>query len=131
VGNRAVITSYPYDADNVGVYVHWNGGRSSVEGFCLACKELGYRDPESDPAYGLARLTQAIGLFFGGELSLGIGIVEHMDASDNGVWVINSAWEIADVVGGNPGDVSDVARSREIADAIIARTRAAAKEGVA
>jgi len=44
MGNRAVITTAPYSTSNVGIYVHWNGGRASVEGFLKACRELGYRN---------------------------------------------------------------------------------------
>ncbi len=32
MGNRATITAAPFDRKNVAIYVHWNGGRASVEG---------------------------------------------------------------------------------------------------
>ena len=95
MGNRAIITTAPYDEDNVGIYCHWNGGQESIEGFVRAAKDLGYRDPSSDPEYGLARLTQAIGVFFGGELSLGIGICKNLDDSDQGTWLLGPGWEIS------------------------------------
>ncbi len=97
MGNRAVITTAPYDESNVGIYVHWNGGRASIEGFLQACKELGYRDPTSD-SYGMARLTQAIGNYFGGELSLGVDICERLDTDngDNGTYLIGEGWKIVD-----------------------------------
>ena len=57
MGNRAVITN---KAKNFGIYVHWNGGRDSIEGFLEAARRLKYRTPEEDASYAFARLTGAI-----------------------------------------------------------------------
>ena len=101
MGNRAIITSYPFDASNVGVYVHWNGGLASIEGFCQACRELGFRDPQGDSSYGLARLTQAIATFFGRDgLSVGIGRVDELD-TENGIYVIGRDWQVVERRGGS------------------------------
>ena len=56
MGNRAVITTQEYltNPDTIGVYLHWNGGRDSVQAFLLYCKLKGYRPPETD-CYGWAR----------------------------------------------------------------------------
>lgn len=91
MGNRAVITTQDKD---LGVYVHWNGGRSSVEGFLLYCKLKGYRCPEND-CYGWARLCQVIGNFFGGECSVGIDKYDRLDTDngDNGTYIIKD-WQI-------------------------------------
>lgn len=92
MGNRAVITT---KKKKIGVYLHWNGGRDSVEGFLAYCKKAGYRTPESD-CYGWARLCQVIGNYFGGALSLGIDRFEALEKSadfDNGVYIIEG-WEI-------------------------------------
>ena len=45
MGNRAIITSTKKD---LAVYVHWNGGRDSVEAFLTYCKLRGFRAPETD-----------------------------------------------------------------------------------
>lgn len=72
MGNRAVITTREnFNNDGVGVYLHWNGGRDSVQAFLTYCKMKGYREPTSDN-YGWARLCQAIGNFFGGDFLLGL-----------------------------------------------------------
>ena len=91
--NRAVITTRNKD---LGVYLHWNGGRDSVEAFLKYCKLKGYRPPELD-CYGWARLCQVIGNYFGGELSLGIDKYEKLDRDngDYGVYVIEN-WKIVD-----------------------------------
>lgn len=98
MGNRAVITTSdniePATSDKVGVYLHWNGGRDSVEAFLMYCKLQGYRTPESD-SYGWARLCQITGNYFGGGTSLGIDSTKNLDCDnyDNGVYLIEN-WEI-------------------------------------
>ena len=93
MGNRAVITTKD---KKIGVYLHWNGGRDSVEAFLKYCELKGYRAPESD-CYGWARLCQVIGNFFGGSLSIGIDQYDRLDKDngDNGVYVIEN-WKIVD-----------------------------------
>ena len=100
MGNRAVITtskSINVNVSNdIGVYLHWNGGRDSVEAFLTYCKIKGYRPPEYDN-YGWARLCQVIGNFFGGELSVGIDRCSKLDCDngDNGTYIIKG-WDIVD-----------------------------------
>lgn len=97
MGNRAVITTKEnFENDGVGIYLHWNGGRDSVEPFLAYCKLKEYRSPDVDN-YGWARMCQVIGNFFGGTLSLGIDKVSKLDCDnyDNGVYIIKN-WEIVD-----------------------------------
>lgn len=91
--NRACITT---NDKRMGVYLHWNGGRDSVEAFLKYCELQGYRAP-SDDCYGWARLCQVIGNFFGGGLSVGIDTYDRMDTDngDNGVYIIEG-WKIVD-----------------------------------
>lgn len=90
MGNRAVITT---KEKKLGVYLHWNGGRDSVEGFLAYCKKQEFRAPPDD--YGWARLCQVIGNYFGGGLSVGVNLYEKLDTNnyDNGVYIIEN-WEI-------------------------------------
>lgn len=95
MGNRAVIT----DAEKkIGVYLHWNGGRDTIEPLLAYCKLKGYRDVEDDPSYAFARLTQVIANFFGGSNSLGVGLFDELDTDnmDNGTYVIGKDWKIVD-----------------------------------
>lgn len=98
MGNRAVITaSKALDvsgSSDIGVYLHWNGGRDSVEAFLKYCELKGYRSPDKDN-YGWARLCQVIGNFFGGGTSIGIDKCYNLDCDnyDNGVYLIEG-WEI-------------------------------------
>lgn len=97
MGNRAVIA---FDDEHrekdqcPAIYLHWNGSRSTVEGFLKAAKEFGIRG--DDPAYCIARLTQVIGNAIGGTLSLGVGCYGNFgDPGDNGVYWIRN-WEIVE-----------------------------------
>lgn len=91
MGNRAVITT---SKKKLGVYLHWNGGRDSVEAFLKYCELQHFRSPDND-CYGWARLCQVIGNYFGGSLSVGIDDYWKLDTDnqDNGVYIIRG-WEI-------------------------------------
>lgn len=87
MGNRAVIT-----LDNkTGIYLHWNGGRDSVEAFIMYCRLKEYRTDD----YGTARLTQVIANFFGGSTSIGVASLNNLDCNngDDGVYIIEN-WKI-------------------------------------
>lgn len=97
MGNRAVIcTEKAWENCGLGIYLHWNGGRDSVEGFLKYCELKGYRSPASDESYAMARLVQVISNFFGGGLSIGINTLwkTDLDNGDNGVYIIDG-WEIS------------------------------------
>lgn len=101
MGNRAVIGWTGRDnelhSDSVGVYLHWNGGRDSVEAFLAYCKACGFRSPSEDN-YGVARFVQVVSNFFGssgGGLSVGVDRIDLLDADngDNGLYVCKG-WSI-------------------------------------
>jgi len=99
MGNRAVITTACGNAknsDKLGVYLHWNGGRDSVEAFLAYCKLQNFRLPETD-SYGWARLCQVVGNYFGGSTSIGVDVCHRLDCNnhDNGVYIVRD-WEIVD-----------------------------------
>lgn len=101
MGNRAFIK---FQGEGTGIYLHWNGGRDSVEPFLEYCRLKGYR-PDG---YGVARMCQVIGNFFGGGLSLGVESTKGMStadlsAGDNGVYIIKN-WKI---IGRYPRDVRE------------------------
>ena len=91
MGNRAFIK---FEGEDVGIYLHWNGGRDSVQPFLDYCKLKDYRFDD----YGIARMCQVIGNFFGGGLSLGVQSVrgkslDDLDPGANGVYIVRD-WEI-------------------------------------
>ena len=98
MGNRAVITD---TSRTLGIYLHWNGGRDSVEAFVTYCRLKHYRSPATDAPYALARLAQVIANFFGGTLSVGllpydVADEDMVSALDNGVYVIGAGWQIVE-----------------------------------
>lgn len=93
MGNRAIVKPVGQD---IGVYLHWNGGIDSVTAFLKYCELKGFRSFED--SYGLARFTQVVTNFFGGGLSVGIetGVKETKEYAewiDNGVYVVKG-WNI-------------------------------------
>lgn len=94
MGNRALVTSTNKD---LAVYLHWNGGRDSVERFCEYCDMRGFRPPSRDN-YGYARLAQVAANYLGGE-GLSVGVQDYMPGDgeymDNGTYVLDG-WGIAD-----------------------------------
>lgn len=90
MGNRAILIAK--GNNNKGVYLHWNGGRDSIEAFLKYCELKGFRDFGDD--YGMARFCQVVGNYFGGGLSIGI-IDDPLNwcMVDNGVYIIEG-WEI-------------------------------------
>lgn len=129
MGNRAVITYAPYNENNAGIYVHWNGGRASVEAFLQACNELGYRDPASDPSYAMARLTQVISAFFPDGLSVGIGAVKQLDQHnyDNGVYVIGQDWQIVERMFNESAEEINEVKTAEIKQSVVETIKAQQK----
>lgn len=90
MGNRAVI-QFGRSKKSPAIYLHWNGGVESVQAFLDVAKDLGCRPDD----YGVARLAQIIGNFFGGTLCIGVDRAENLDRDnyDNGTFVVKN-WKI-------------------------------------
>jgi hypothetical protein len=89
MGNRAVIQM---DGQGVGLYLHWNGGLDTVQPLLDVAKE--YKIGGGD--YGIARLAQMLGNWFGGTLSVGVATLDNLDRDngDNGTYVIDDKFNI-------------------------------------
>ena len=97
MGNRAlIVTEDDFNkGSGMSLYLHWNGGRDSVEAFLQYCKLRGFRSPDKDE-YGWARLSQIVANFLGADgLSVGVGYCSniHNDVGDNGIYIIRG-WDI-------------------------------------
>lgn len=94
MGNRAVIIN---EECGVGIYLHWNGGPESVYAFLDYAKDHARK---GDDEYGMARLVQYIGNFFGGNSSVGIFSAKPGEnyadiyGTDNGAFYIDSNFEV-------------------------------------
>lgn len=95
MGNRAIIKG---KGEKIGLYLHWNGGKGSVTAFLKYCEFRGFRSLEED-SYGLARLAQIVGNFFGGGLSVGIIECGETEAKfiDNGIYIVEKWKEVAHI----------------------------------
>ena len=82
MGNRATL-KFKDEANQPSIYLHWNGGRASVQAFLNVAKAMELRAD----SYGVARMCQIVGNFFGGNLSLGCSN-NLGDYSDNGIYLI-------------------------------------------
>ena len=70
MGNRALISFKEENQDKKlapSIYLHWQGGRDSVEAFLAASQTLGIRG--NDATYCIGRMTQVIGNALGGTRS--------------------------------------------------------------
>lgn len=98
MGCRAVITFNPSPVA-VGVYLHWGGAPEFVLAALQECIDRGYRTPDSDPDYAMARLIGLLHEATGkGETGLGVDLnaILDTDNGDNGTYVIGGNWEILD-----------------------------------
>lgn len=86
MGNSAIVKQA---GKSLGVYLHWNGGRDSVEAFLKYCEIKGYQGFDTD--YGFARFVQVVSNFFGGSNSIGIESnvkVWDYKGLDNGIYEV-------------------------------------------
>ena len=131
MGNRAVVT-FGTDQKSPCIYLHWNGGRASVDGFLGAVKELNINPP--DPRWGMVdearffeQMARVVGpWFFGNDPGFTIYLEEYgfSDASngDNGVYVLSK--DSLEIVGRKfkkTHEEIDAVKTLAIRDQILAR----------
>lgn len=98
MGNRAIITTAP-EKGAPAIYLHWNGGRDSVEGFLMAANHMHLYsitdDRERMDAFGKLIAEH----FFNSEYGK-MNVYPHTmhswhdDAGDHGIYVIDSDFHI-------------------------------------
>ncbi len=98
MGNRAIITT---KERGVGLYLHWNGGRDSIEAFLEYCRLKGYRSPGRE-RWSYEDLERVVRNFIGDRTT--VKVIEYVSdreaarlACDNGVYVVDG-WSITDRV---------------------------------
>jgi len=76
MGNRAVVRFNDEAANDVGVYLHWNGGPESIAGFLQAMVQRKWTRMD----YAPARFIQVVGEYFdsdGDDSGLSLGVYEY------------------------------------------------------
>lgn len=134
MGNRAVITFDTHDKAPC-IYLHWNGGRSSVEAFLHAAKLLQITLPDDLPlgeakAWAMDRLAQLLAhRFFGCEVGTTVYRTTYgradTDNWDNGVYIVDIYWDIVGRLFQRYPDELDALKTAEICDTIVAAERQA------
>lgn len=104
MGNRAVIAFVGATKGSACIYLHWNGGRASVEAFLAAARDLNIC--HLDRSWGLidqARAMDQLGTlvarnFFGHDIGFTVYVedfgVTDKDNGDNGVYLIDDKFFI-------------------------------------
>lgn len=89
MGNRAVICKGKHRSQAIGIYLHWNGGRDSVEAFLSVAKEK--TEGRRDDQLNFARLTQVISNYFDTGICFGVDLCKNLDCDnfDNGVYEVD------------------------------------------
>lgn len=93
MGNRAVITFLQADSAPC-IYLHWNGGRASVEAFLKAARDLGMRRISVQNQHQIMdALANMIGRnFFGHDVGMTVYREKYgrsdKDNGDNGTYVL-------------------------------------------
>lgn len=134
MGNRAVIT-FSQEHNSPCIYLHWNGGRASVEGFLQAARDLGLRHCETTGG-GLAdKHAEALALddlagmmarhFFGREVGFTVyretyGRADN-DNGDNGVYLLNRDMTIGGRLYAKSYEEINAEKTAAIRDQIVAR----------
>jgi hypothetical protein len=128
MGNRAVITFDTHDKAPC-IYLHWNGGRASVDAFLAAAKHQGITLPD-DMSITQAKIHAMDALakmiaerFFNCEVGVNVYRQEYgksdRDNWDNGTYVIDPYWDITQrLFQRNPEEV-DATKSMDIYNTII------------
>lgn len=129
MGNRAII-QFGRGERAPAVYLHWNGGRASVEAFLDAARILfgpANIPPDGACDYEYARFVQIVANWLGGTSSIGAGAATTLpDAADNGTYIVGGDWQIVDRIGLDDSDnveEIDEAKTRAITRAAIGASK--------
>jgi len=128
MGNRAVITFSTY-TNAPAIYLHWNGGRASVEGFLSAARQLGLRHARGHQAQteALDQLAEMLARFYF-RCNVGMNVYRlhyagsDRDNGDNGTYLLGQDLTILARLHHNRGEEIN----REKTAAIIEQITAAA-----
>lgn len=105
MGNRAVMAFGPDKPSTKGVYVHWNGGLCSIEGFLDAAKQLGINTPE--------QVADMIGLWMNSAID--VDKISRLDCDnwDNGLYILDEQLNIVGrkFTNSRPEEVNDAKRA--------------------
>lgn len=119
MSNRAVIAFGPNCPDTKGIYVHWNGGFASIEGFLDAARKLKLYTPEA--------VADMIKPWIG--CSVCVDRIARLDCDngDNGVYFLSDSLEIVGREYAPSVEEIDPVASASISSEVLALYRARGK----
>lgn len=127
MGNRAVIT-FSQSYNSPCIYLHWNGGRASVEGFLQAARDLGVRRCNSSAEEGLVMDALAAVIarpFFGNDIGFMIYRETYgradKDNWDNGTYLLNRDMTIGGRLFAGGSEEVNAEKTKAIYEQIMAR----------
>lgn len=131
MGNRAVL-SFSTNPASPAIYLHWNGGRASVEAFLAAARALGLRSARHlGHAETMDRLAQLISVnFFGNSIKGGRSVTrcacgtEGDHNEDNGLYVLSDDLQVIDRRGNNNREEINPTKTADILAALLERAPA-------
>jgi len=124
MGNRAVIT-FTNHATSPCIYLHWNGGRASVEGFLKAAQQLELLPNKfNHESEFLDKFAEMIAeRFFDCKVGMTVCREKYGTADtdnwDNGVYVIDQKLEIIGRIYRRNSEETDFAKSESICKSIV------------
>jgi hypothetical protein len=134
MGNRAVIT-FDTTPSAPCIYLHWNGGRASIEAFLHAAKLLQITAPDDLPlgeakTWAMDRLAELLAKrFFLCDVGTTVYRTTYGNADtdnhDNGVFVVDIYWDIVRRLFQQYPDELDALKTAEICDTIVSAERQA------
>ena len=134
MGNRAVIT-FSQASNSPCIYLHWNGGRASVEGFLSAARQLGLRHLDAAGGSVAGRIAEEFvmddlaqliaGSYFGCKVGMTVyrenfGQADT-DNGDNGTYVLAPDLTIAGRLFAPRVEEVNQAKTASIAEHIVQR----------
>lgn len=123
MGNRAVLT-FSTSKTAPAIYLHWNGGRASVEGFLDAARALGLRHA-TNPTATMDRLAGMLARhFFGTDVGMTVYREEFgrtdADNYDNGTYILAPDLTIKSRMHTRHGEEINQEKTREIFERLTA-----------
>lgn len=119
MGNRAVLVFEPVSDHSPAIYLHWNGGRASVEAFLGVAKEAGITGTDEEK---MDKLADLIGHFMTSVYREEFHRTDF-DNGDNGTYVLDDAWNIVARRYFDGNEESDPAKTARIAARVILKSR--------
>ncbi len=131
MGNRAVL-SFSTANNAPSIYLHWNGGRASVEGFIAAAKGLGLNNAGTTREQQSKFLDNFADMIAKHFFRCNVGMTVYRetygqsdyDNGDNGVYVLSPELRITRRLYRGTYEENDVKKTNEIAEHIIQRAPA-------